>query len=120
MASNKYLKFFAQVAATVLAALAPSFAGDNHVSVNEAVNVLILVLGSVAVIGAGNLPAGVWKYTKLIVAAATAGAVVLQSALLTEGVSTTEWFQITLAILGALGVGVAPGPVVERVNRRYV
>lgn len=117
MSSNRYLKFFAQLFATVLAALAPAFAGDNHVSANEAVNVLILVLGSVAVIGAGELPAGVWAHMKLYAAAATAAAVVLQSALLSDGVSTTEWFQIVLAVLGVLGVGVAPGPVVERAGR---
>lgn len=105
-----YLKFGAQVLATVLAALATALFGDNRITTNEGVNILILALGSIAVLGAGNLPAGVWSYTKSIVAAATAAAVVLESALLTSGVSPTEWVQIILAALGAVGVFAVRGP----------
>jgi hypothetical protein len=107
-----YLKFGVQVLATVLAALATALFGDNHITMNEGVNILILALGSIAVLGAGNLPAGVWSYTKSIVAAATAAAVVLESALITSGVSPTEWVQIILAALGAVGVFAVRGPTV--------
>jgi hypothetical protein len=108
---RQYLKLMAQLAATVLAALGAALAGDQHIDVSEWVNVVILALGSVAVLGAGNLPEGVWRFTKTIVSAATAGAVVLQSAL-SDGVSQAEWVQIALAVLGAAGVLGLRGPVV--------
>lgn len=108
---KQYAKFLAQVAATVMAAVATALVGDNHISTNEWVNVAILALGAVGVVGAGNLPAGIWAHTKAIVSAATAGLVLLQS-VLTGGVSTTEWFQVALAVLGALGVFAVRGPVV--------
>jgi len=104
-----YAKFFAQVAATVLAAIVPLLNGTAHPNGSDWVNVAIIGLGAVAVLGAGNLPAGVWKYTKTIVAAATAVAVLLQSAI-TDGISSAEWLQLALAALGALGVVAAPGP----------
>lgn len=105
-----YTKFIGQVLATGLAALIPSLT-DNVVSASEWVNVGILTLGSVGVLGAGNLPAGVWKYTKTYVSAATAGLVVLAS-FLTDGVSLTEWLQVVIAVLGSLGVFGVPGPKV--------
>jgi hypothetical protein len=106
---RQYLKFAAQVAATAVAAIAAAIAGDDKISATEWVNVLILALGAVAVLGAGNLPAGVWAYTKGIVASSTAGAVFLQSAI-TDGMSSVEWLQLTLAILGAAGVLAVKGP----------
>lgn len=112
-----YLKFIAQLAATVFASVAPALLGDNHITVNEGANILILALGAVGVLGAGDLPAGVWAHTKSIVGAATAAAVVLQSALLTDGVSPTEWVQIAIAALGAVGIFAAKGPVVEITGR---
>ena len=111
-----YAKFFAQVAATVLAAIVPLLNGTAHPNGSDWVNVAIIGLGAVAVLGAGNLPAGVWKYTKTIVAAATAVAVLLQSAI-TDGISSAEWLQLALAALGALGVVVAPGPKVVEATR---
>lgn len=107
----KYAKLAAQVLAAAFAAVAAAVAGDNHIEASEAVNVLIVTLGAVAVLGAGNLPAGVWRYTKVIVSAATAVAVLLQS-VITGGVSTAEWWQLAIAAVGALGVHLAPGPVV--------
>jgi len=112
---NQYLKFAAQVVATVISAVALAF-GDGHVSASEWINVIILGLGSVAVLGAGNLPAGVWSHTKTIVSAATAGAVFLQSAI-TGGIDGAEWLQLVLAVLGALGVLAVKGPQVVAVGR---
>ena len=114
---SNYLKFAAQVGATVLAAVVALLNGTDHQpGVSDWVNVAIVGLGAVAVLGAGNLPDGVWRYTKTIVAAATAVAVLLQS-VLTDGISAAEWLQLALAALGALGVAGAPGPVVEPVGR---
>jgi hypothetical protein len=106
-----FVKFFAQIAVTVLAAVVPLLNGTDHPTGSDWVNVAIIGLGAVAVLGAGNLPAGVWKYTKSIVSAATAVAVLLQSAI-TDGVSSAEWIQLALAAAGALGVLAAPGPKV--------
>jgi hypothetical protein len=108
---KRYMKFAAQIAASVLAAVVAALAGDNMVSNAEWINIAILALGAISVLGAGNLPSGVWKYTKLYVSAATAGLVVLAS-FLTDGVTTTEWLQVGIAVLGALGVIAAPGPLV--------
>lgn len=107
----KYGKFLAQVGATVLAALVPLLAGNHDIGPSEVVNIVLVALGAVAVLGAGNLPAGVWAHAKAIVAAATAVAVLLQS-VITDGISAAEWFQLALAALGAVGVFAAPGPVV--------
>jgi hypothetical protein len=107
-----YAKFAAQVAATVLTAVVALLNGTDHVpGVSDWINVLIVALGAVAVLGAGNLPEGVWRHTKTIVAAATAVAVLLQS-VITDGVSAAEWVQLALAALGAAGVYAAKGPVV--------
>lgn len=108
---TQYLKFAAQVAATVATVLVAALA-DNHVDTSEWINALIVGLGAVAVLGAGNLPAGVWAYTKTWVAAATAGAVFLQSAI-TDGMTGAEWLQLALAVAGALGVAAVPGPRVQ-------
>lgn len=107
---NQYLKFFMQVGATVLAAIIAALA-DDYVDFNEWLNVGVLALGAVAVLGAGNLPAGIWRYTKTGVSAATAVLVLWQS-LATAGMNTAEWLQLAAAALGALGVLAVPGPVV--------
>jgi hypothetical protein len=109
---NQYLKLAAQVAATVAAAVVALLNGTDHQpGVSDWINVVIVALGAVAVLGAGNLPEGVWAHTKTIVAAATAVAVAIQS-VLTDGISAAEWLQVGLAALGALGVYAAKGPVV--------
>jgi heme A synthase len=78
---STYAKFAAQVAVTVLAAAVALLNGTEHPGASDWVNVVIVGLGSVAVLGAGNLSAGVWRYAKLVVTAATAVAVLLQSAI---------------------------------------
>lgn len=107
---SRYLKFAAQVFATVLAAIVAGLV-DDRLDINEWLNVGVMALGAVGVLGAGNLPAGVWRYTKLFVAAASAVLVLWQS-LAIGGMDQSEWLQLALAALGALGVGVAPGPKV--------
>ena len=59
----------AQVFTTALAALVAALV-DDRIDFTEWLNVGVLALGSVAVLGAGDLPAGVWRYTKPIVSAA--------------------------------------------------
>jgi hypothetical protein len=93
-----------------------ALAGDNHVDSSEWTNVVILALGAVSVLGAGNLPAGVWRYTKALVSAATAGAVLAQS-YLADGITTAEWAQIAVAVLTSVGVLAASGPRVVSADR---
>lgn len=111
-----YLKFLAQVAATVLAGAYAALAGDGVFSTDEQINCILLALGSIGVLGAGNLPAGVWSYMKGYVAAATAVATIAVSAV-SGGINDAEWIQMGLAALGAVGVVRLPGPVVQLVGR---
>jgi drug/metabolite transporter (DMT)-like permease len=92
---RQYLKFAAQVVFTIIAALVAALV-DERIDTVEWINAGIMALGAVSVLGAGNLPAGVWAYTKTIVAAATAALVAL----------------VTLAVAGVLGVAALPGPKV--------
>jgi predicted small integral membrane protein len=114
-----YLKFVAQVLATVAAAVIALLNGADSPVASDWINVVVIALGSVAVLGAGNLPVGVWAHTKSIVAIATAVAVLLQS-VITDGISAAEWLQLLMAALGAIGVYAVKGPVVETIapNRR--
>ncbi len=116
-AVESYLKTLAHLLVTVAAAVVAA-AADNRIDSIEWVNVLILALGTISVLGAGNMPAGVWHYTKLIVAAATAAAVVAHT-LLSAGLSLglTEWLQMGIAAAGALGVYAVKGPEVVPVPR---
>lgn len=110
---KKYGKFIAQVFFTAVAALIAALT-DNHVDAAEWINVFIAALGSVAVLGAGNLPSGIWAYTKTIVSAATAAATLLVSFVSDGGTITgSEWLQVVLAAAAVLGVWAAPGPVVH-------
>lgn len=97
----RYAKFVAQVVATVVAGFVA--ASTDGVTNQETVNLVILGLGAFLVLGAANLPAGIWRYTKAIASAASAGAVVLASAI-TDGVSGAELGMIGLAAAGAVGV----------------
>ena len=112
---NQYLKFAAQVAATALAAIVAGLV-DDSLDFGEWLNVGVMALGAVGVLGAGNLPSGVWRYTKAIVAAASAVLVLWQS-LATDGMTSSEWAQLALAALGALGVLAVKGPIVEPVGK---
>lgn len=113
---KSYAKFAAEVVATVVAAVVYALSGDNTISAVEGIHIITLGLGAVAVLGAGNLPAGVWAYTKSIVAAATAGAVFLESAV-TNGINGSEWLGCLLAVAGAVGVWAVSGPRVEPAGR---
>lgn len=106
-----YKKFVAMVVATAMAALYPALS-DNVVSLSETFNVIAVALGAVGVLGAGNTPAGVWKYMKGYVAAASAVAVFASSAV-TDGWTNAETVQTIIAALGAVGVVGLKGPIVQ-------
>lgn len=96
-----YLKGAAAVAAAVLAAVAAALTGDNSVDVTEWVNVIVMALGAAAVLVAPNVPGA--RYTKVVHAVLTAVAVAALS-MVSDGLSATDWVQLGLAALGAVGV----------------
>lgn len=107
---KQYGKFIAQIAFAALTALVAALV-DDRVDAAEWINVLIVTLGAVGVLGAGNLPAGVWSRTKLYVSGATAAATLLVSFVSDGGyITSSEWIQVALAAMAALGVAFAPGP----------
>lgn len=109
---NKYGKFIAQVFFTGVSILVAALV-DDRVDAAEWMNVIIAMLGVVGVLGAGELPSGVWSKMKTYVSAATAAAMLVVS-FVSDGwyITTTEWLQIALAAAAALGVTFAPGPKV--------
>lgn len=102
---TKYSKFFAAVLVTVLAAVSAALFGDNVISNPEWVNVAIMGVGAAGVFAAPNVPGS--KYTKSILAVATAVLTVLASVIV-GGVGTVEVIQMILAGFGALGVYAVP------------
>jgi hypothetical protein len=104
-----YLKFFAQVAATVLSAIAAAMQA-GPLSATAWVNVVVIGFGAIGVLGAGELPSGVWAHTKPIVAALSAAVVVIETSL-AGGFTAATIVQAVIAAFGALGILALPGPV---------
>jgi len=100
-----YGKSFLAVIAAVLAALAGALTGDQNVDPTEWLNVVILAAGAAAVFTAPNVPGA--KNTKVLLAVITAVATAAASLIL-DGISATDWIQMALAALGAIGVYAAP------------
>ena len=97
--------------ATVLSAILAALTGDQTVSPTEWVNVVIGAVGVASVYVVPNVTGSSAAYAKGIVAALTAVLVLAQS-LVSDGISGTEWIQLAMAALGALGVVALPGPMV--------
>lgn len=100
---TKYSKMLAQVAATILSAILVVSTGG--IGATEWVNVAIAGTGAAAVFAAPNVPGA--RYTKSILAVLAAVLTVLTSAII-GGIDSTEWIQIAVAALGALGVYALP------------
>jgi len=84
--------------------------GDNALSGEEILNLVIVVLGAIGVYAVPNIPEGFARYAKTGIAFATAGVVALLS-FWSGGVSTTEWLQIIIMAFTAVGVYIVPnGP----------
>lgn len=102
---NKYAKFIAIVAATVISGIITALTGDSIISPTEWVNIAILGVGALGVFAAPNVPGA--AYTKSVLAVLAAVLTVLASSIV-GGITTTEWLQIAMAALGALGVYAIP------------
>lgn len=98
---KNYAKGIAAIIAAVLAAIVPALSGDNRIDASEWVNVVLIGLGACAVLAAPNVPGA--RYTKTVLAVLTAVATTLAS-LISDGISLTDWLQVALAALAALGV----------------
>ncbi len=103
-----YTKFWTTLATTIGVALVPILA-DDRITVAEGLNIGIVGFGAVTVLGATNLPAGVWRYTKGIFAAGSA-ALVAANTFWADGlgISGSEWVQVGIAAAGAVGVFALP------------
>jgi peptidoglycan/LPS O-acetylase OafA/YrhL len=100
-----YAKALAAVAATILSGVVAALTGDNFISDVEWINVGILAVGACAVFAAPNVPGS--RYTKLVLAVLSAVLVLLVN-LIVDGVTVSEWLQLGVAALGALGVFAVP------------
>lgn len=105
------------VLATGLTALVAALA-DGHVSQPEAINILLAFLGAAVVFTAPNIPGH--DYVKWVLAALTAAAMAVASFIGSGGITAltpSEWIQVVIAILGALGVGVFPNTPTPALGR---
>lgn len=120
---NIYLKFFAQAAAALLSIGAAALAQANGtLSPLGWTNVLITGLGAIAVLGAGELPTGVWANTKVYVSAATVATVTLSSLISTDvHIAYAQWLQIAVAVIATFVVALVPGPTMTagRVRNKF-
>lgn len=113
---SQYAKFIVALVAAVLAAVAGALPTGGHFTEATLVNVVLAVLGALAVyVGPNVKGAPGWlggAYTKVILAALTAIAVALASYITAGGhlasITPAEVVQILLAVVSTLGVGAVP------------
>lgn len=103
---SHYAKAFVAVATAVLAVLVTALT-DNVVTTSEVLGIAIAFLTAVGVYFVPNLPAGVGRWAKAIVAV-VGTAVQAAVPLVDGGWTTSSWLLVALAALGALTVGIAP------------
>lgn len=80
---------------------------DDKLSGEELLNLGVIVVGAVAVYLVPNLPEKAARYGKTIATFVTA-ALVAALSFWTDGISATEWLQIGIAALAAIGVYIVP------------
>jgi peptidoglycan/LPS O-acetylase OafA/YrhL len=92
---------------------------DGHITGPEAANLLILAAGALVLFFKRNTPAQPWA--KTAVAIATIGVAAVVSAWTDNVITSDEWVQIFLAVVGAANAGtvanVPPGPQPEASGR---
>ena len=103
---SEYAKAITYIALSAVTFLVTALT-DNRLDLSEVLNLVVVLLGAIAVYLVPNLPKGVGSVLKGIVAFATAGVVALLS-FLSNGVSLSEWMQVLIAALAAIGVIIVP------------
>lgn len=96
-----YAKTIAMVVATGLSAAIVALTGDGVFNDVELINIAIAVVGAVGVLYVPNAPNG--PVAKAVVAALMA-VLTLAVNFIADGVALSEWLQLAVAALGALGV----------------
>lgn len=97
----KYNKSIAAVVGAIISAVVAALAGDNSINADEWILIAIAGTSAASIFTAPNVPGS--RYTKAILAALMAVLSAL-TAMITDGVTTAEWFQVALSVLTALGV----------------
>ena len=114
---NQYAKLILMVIAAGGSALVAALS-DNRLTQPEVVNVVLALLGAAAVFTAPQIPGAM--YTKWVLAAAVAAATTVLTFLGANGtiqaISLSEWIQVGLTILAALGVAVTKPVDVSRLR----
>lgn len=100
-----YAKAVAAVVGAGLSAAIVALTGDNAFSNVELINVAIAVVGAAAVFAAPNVPGA--PITKAVLAVLLA-VLTLSVNLIVDGVTASEWLQLAVAALSALGVYSVP------------
>lgn len=103
---TKYAKSIVYIALTAVMFLITALS-DDALSVEELLNLAVAVIGAVVVYAVPNFSSTVGRYAKTIATAVTAG-LLLAISFLTDGISLTEWMQIGVASLAAIGVYIVP------------
>jgi hypothetical protein len=98
---KKYTKGIIAALTAALVALGAAYTGNDHIDATEWVNVAIAAIGAFQVWWAANVAGA--PYVKAGIAAASAGLIALQSYIV-GGVTISDWVQIGIAVVGALGV----------------
>jgi len=80
---------------------------DNKLDGQELINLGIVLAGAIGVYLIPNFPETPAKYLKTGVTAASAALIAMLS-FFSDGISTTEWLQIGIATLAAIGVYIVP------------
>ena len=100
-----YAKAGAAAVATILSAAVVSLTGDAVIDDVEWINIAIAGVGALAVFAAPNVPGA--RVTKAVLAVLSAVLVLLVN-LIADGITMSEWMQLGVAALGALGVYSVP------------
>lgn len=104
-----YGKPVLQVLATLAMLIVAALTGDNHISGVETLNIANGTLTAVGVWWFPNLTGGVGKYAKFG-AAFLSAVFMLATNLIAEGITISEWLQLVIAGLAAVGIIVPKAP----------
>jgi FtsH-binding integral membrane protein len=96
-----YAKMIAQILATAVSAAVVALTTDGAFSDVELINIAIAAVGAVGVFYVPNAPNG--PVAKAVVAVLMA-VLTLAVNLIVDGVTLSEWLQLVVAALGAIGV----------------
>jgi len=104
---SRYAKAIVAILTAVVTVLAAALT-DNYVTHMELAGIGIALLTAVAVYLIPNLPAGIGRWAKAIVAVIGTGLQALVPLLSSGELSTSGWLMVLVAALGAVSVGIVP------------